>query len=132
MEPVVGIVEHRAPRRVWLLFGLGAAAVVGVPLVATNVIGQPEGATHSFEIPPGTSARLAAGESVQVLPADLRFKVRDRLVVFNRDSATHYVGAFPIGPGQTLSKRFSDAVSLSGYCSLHPSGNISIEVGTAR
>ena len=88
----------------------------------------PATVTHTYEIPPGTAARLAAGEPVDVLPAELDLRVEDHLVVVNRDDQVHYVGAFPIAPGRRLDKRFADATALSGYCTLHTGGRLTINV----
>jgi hypothetical protein len=85
--------------------------------------------TYTFEIPPGTAARRAAGETVEVLPVQLDLQVDDRLVVVNHDVAVHYVGAFPIAPGRRLDKRFTDAAALAGYCTLHAGGRLAINVG---
>ena len=79
-------------------------------------------------IPAGTADRIAAGERVELLPADLRFRLRDTLVVVNNDTTTHQVGPFSVGAGQRLEKRFSEAATLQGSCSLHPSGSITIEI----
>jgi hypothetical protein len=121
-------VEDARRARAWW-FVAGAVGLVVVPLAASRLFDQPEGVAHTFEIPLGTADRLAAGEDVAVLPENLSFKVRDRLVVTNHDDEVHYVGAFPVAPGQTLDKRFSDAVSLSGFCSLHASGRLTIDIG---
>ena len=79
-------------------------------------------------IPAGTADRIAAGERVELLPADLRFRLRDTLVVVNDDTITHQVGPFSVGAGQRLEKRFAEAATLQGSCSLHPSGSITIEI----
>ncbi len=121
-------VEEARRARVWW-FVAAAALLVALPLGASRVFDQPAGVDHRFEIPPGTAARLAAGEDVEVLPENLAFKVRDRLVVVNNDDQVHYVGAFPVAPGKTLEKRFGDAVSHSGFCSLHASGKLTIDIG---
>ena len=70
----------------------------------------------------------AVGEEVTIIPSDLRIRLRDRLVVVNEDSTTHQVASIVVGPGERVETRFSEAVSLSGFCSLHPSGRITIEV----
>ena len=87
--------EVDEPRRVraWW-FVVGAIVLVLVPLGASRLFDQPAGVAHTFEIPPGTADRIAAGEDVDVLPENLSFKVRDRLVVTNHDDEVHYVGAF--------------------------------------
>ena len=94
----------------------------------SRLVHQPAGHEYRFEIPAGTAARLAAGEPVDVLPADLRFSLRDRLVVVNHDTATHHVGPFTVEPGQRLDRRLSEAGSFSGFCTLHSNDRIDIQV----
>jgi hypothetical protein len=115
-------------RRTLIAFAAAALVLVAVPLAVSHLIDQPEGDEYVFEIPAGTARRLAAGETVEVLPADLRLELRDRLVLVNLDDRPHQVGPFTVDPGQRLDRRFSDAVSFSGFCSLHASGSIDIEV----
>jgi hypothetical protein len=121
----------RARRRTIAAFAAAAALALAVPLVASRLVDQPEGEEYVFEIPAGTADRLAAGEDVEVLPADLRLDLRDRLVVVNLDDRAHQIGPFPVAPGERLERRFSDAVSFSGFCSLHADGSIDIEVRPA-
>ena len=115
----------------WTLAALGLAGVlfVGSSLGLSRLIDRPEGVERRVVIPEGTARRLAAGEDVALLPADLRFRLRDRLVVVNDDVADHHVGPFVVAPGQTLDKRFSEAATIQGFCSLRASGRISIEIG---
>ena len=63
-----------------------------------------------------------------ILPAELDLELRDRLILVNHDVATHHVAGFVIGPGERVDARFSVAISVSGSCSLHPSGRIEIRV----
>ena len=111
-----------------LAFAAAALVIVLVPLVASRLVGQPVGISHMYEIPAGTAARLATGDRVDVLPADLRFGLQDRLVVVNHDDSAHQVGPFTVGPGERLDRRLSEAVSFSGFCSLHSTDRITIEV----
>jgi xanthine/CO dehydrogenase XdhC/CoxF family maturation factor len=119
----------RSSRRAIVGIALAALAMIVVPLVVSRLVAQPAGAEYRFEIPDGTAARIAAGERVDVLPADLRFQLRDRLVVVNHDHATHHVGPFTIAPGQRLERRLSDAGTFSGFCTLHSDDRIDIRVG---
>lgn len=114
-----------------MLFLAAAVVFVAVPVVAARLVSQPAGTEYVFEIPAGTAARLAAGEDVDVLPAELDLALRDRLVLLNHDDQAHQVGPFRVAPGERLERRFSDAVSLSGYCSLHTGDRIDIEVRPA-
>lgn len=121
-----------ARRRWWTLslFLLGAVMIVAVPVGASRFTGA-QGATHTFHIPAGTATRVAAGEDVTIIPSDLRLRLRDRLVVINADDVTHQIASITVGPGEQVETRFSEAVSLSGFCSVHPSGQITIEVDGA-
>ena len=112
-------------------FGLAAVALIAVPLALSRLVGQPAGREYRFEIPAGTAARLASGETVDVLPADLRFALRDHLVVVNHDTVTHQVGPFTVPAGQRIDRRLSEAGSFSGFCTLHSDDRIDIRVSTA-
>jgi hypothetical protein len=108
-------------------------AVVGALMVLSSiglshVVGRSEPAERVIVIPAGTAERLAAGEDVALIPDDLRFRVRDRLVMVNHDVTTHRVGPFAVAPGERLEKRFSEVATIEGFCSLHASGRITIEV----
>ena len=63
----------------------------------------PTGArTVTYVIPPGTAARLKAGEPVSVLPSPIHLTVgvRDVLVISNDDDAIHQAGPIILGPRQ--------------------------------
>ncbi len=122
---------RRRIRRTLALFAAAAAALVLVPLAISRVVDQPDGIDLVIDIPAGTALRVAAGEDVALLPADLRLGLRDRLVVVNHDDRTHRVGPLTVAPGERVTRRFAEAVSLSGYCSLHTSDRIDIEVASA-
>ena len=121
---------NRAGRRTLALLAVAALALIVLPLALSRLVEQPAGQEHRFDIPRGTADRVLAGEPVEVLPADLSFRLRDRLVVVNHDDRPHQVGPFTVAPGERLDRRFSEALSFSGYCSLHPGGNLQIEVGS--
>jgi hypothetical protein len=82
-----------------------------------------------FVIPLGTAERLAAGEAVVVLPAELALRFDDTLILVNDDRVAHTVGPITIRPGQEVRRRVSRLQSLSGFCSLHPATGIEITVG---
>jgi hypothetical protein len=119
---------ERAPRRVLAGFAALAVLMVVFTVGLARLVGQPAGEERVVVIPRGTAERIAAGERVELLPADLRFRLRDTLVVVNDDDTTHQVGPFTVAAGQRLEKRFSEAATLEGSCSLHPSGSITIEI----
>lgn len=113
------------------LFGLVAALFVGSAVLLSNMIAQPEGVDRLVVIQPGTAARLDAGEQVAIIPPDLHFQLRDRLVVDNRDSEAHVVGPFTIGAGERLEKEIRQVASFDGFCTLHPNGSVTINVSRA-
>ena len=110
------------------MFVGAGAAFVGASIGISAVVGGSDGAEHRFVIPAGTAVRLAAGELVEVIPPDLRFRLRDRLVIVNDDSAPHVIGPFSVAPGGRLETRLSEAATYDAICSLHPTGGITIEI----
>jgi hypothetical protein len=120
--------EEHHRRRVALLFLLAGVLMVVGAVGLTRIVGQPEGAERRVVIPVGTADRLDRGEDVEIIPADLRLRLRDRLVVVNEDVVAHQVGPYRVASGQTLQTRLSEAATVEGFCSLHPSGRITIEI----
>ncbi len=121
--------DERPPRFALLIYLLAAVALVGAALALGQLVEQPPGEERVITIPAGTGDRMAAGEDVELIPADLSFRLRDRLVVINNDDQVHQVGPFTVAPGDRLEKEFSEAASIEGFCSLHPSGRITITIG---
>lgn len=94
-------------------------------------IGAAEDATrfeYDYVIPLGTSDRIAAGEAVEIVPAELTVEVGDAIRIVNDDSADHVVGVFFVRSGETLTQRFMTPGVLEGNCSVHPSGKFSLRV----
>lgn len=83
---------------------------------------------YDFTIPPGTAGRIAAGEEIEIVPAELIVKVGDAIRITNNDSADHIVGVFFVASGETLTQRFNSEGVLSGECSVHPSGAFTLRV----
>ena len=113
------------------LFGFLAVLFVGSAVLLSNMITQPEGVNRLVVIQPGTGARLDAGEKVAIIPPDLHFQLRDRLVVENRDSEAHVVGPFTIGAGERLEEPISRLASFDAFCTIHPNGSVTINVSRA-
>ena len=116
-------------QRTLLLYLLGGLLIAAIPVVVSRLVDQPDSETHTIDIPPGTAERLAAGEDVEVIPDELDFKLRDVLIIVNRDSVAHTIGPFEVGPGESSEHSFGEAAAFSSYCSLHPSGSIRISIG---
>lgn len=111
-----------------LLVAAGAAMVVG-SLALSQIVGQAEPEEHVITIPAGTAAQLASGQDVDIIPVDLDFRLRDHLTVINEDDADHQIGPYLVGPGERLETRFAEAATVEGFCSLHASGRITINIG---
>ena len=116
-------------QRTLLLYLLGGLLIAAIPVVVARFVDQPPGETYTIDIPPGTAAAIAAGEEVEVIPDELDFTLRDVLIIVNRDSVAHTIGPFEIGPGEQSEHSFNEVAAISAYCSLHPSGSISISIG---
>jgi len=80
------------------------------------------------EVPLGTAARIAAGETVELLPSRLEFEVGDTLEIRNPDVEAHDVGPYTVAAGQSLTQTFATPGVLQGICTLHPDGEVTIVV----
>jgi plastocyanin len=85
-------------------------------------------ADWSYVIPAGTGARLDSGERVELLPARIDARVGQVIRIVNRDSRGYLLGPFYVGAHETLSQRFTSPGVFEGDCSVHPSGQIVLEV----
>lgn len=88
--------------------------------------GQP--ATYDYFIPAGTAARIAAGRPFDVVPQRLDVKVGETIRIRNQDSVGAEVGVFFVGPGETVSMKFTKRGVLRGKCTVHRSGEFTINV----
>jgi hypothetical protein len=94
----------------------------------------PEGARAlTFVIPPGTAARLKAGEPFNVLPSPIHLTVgvRDVLVLTNDDDAIHQVGPIILGSRQTYRIPFRRPGNFQYACSLHATGTLTLVIAPA-
>lgn len=83
---------------------------------------------YAYTIPPGTAGRIAAGQVVEIVPAELVVKVGEAIRIVNNDSEDHIVGVFFVASGETLTQRFNSEGVLEGECSVHPSGAFTLRV----
>lgn len=83
-----------------------------------------------FEIPKGTWARRMAGDSVEILPDEIRLTlgVRDVLVLRNLDDVPQTFGPTLMMPGQSFRLPFALASSYQFACTAHASGQMTIIV----
>jgi plastocyanin len=94
------------------------------------VVSDPDAVEADYEylIPAGTAERITAGETVEILPAQLAVHVGEVIRIVNDDSAGHFVGIFYVGPGEIVTQRFASPGDFSGLCTIHPSGQITLTV----
>jgi plastocyanin len=115
-----------AQRARWVLVALIAIpAIVLIGFAASSAL---RSETIVVDVAPGTAARIAAGERVELLPRTLEVSVGDRLEVHNRDTVAHQVGPYDVAAGQTLAQTFTTPGTLEGLCTLHESGQVTIVV----
>lgn len=110
----------------------GAVLVIALAAAAWAAFAPlPAGArTLTFVIPPGTAARLKAGEPLAVLPSRIHLTVgvRDVLVLTNDDDTIHQVGPIILGSRQTYRIPFRRAGRFQYACSLHAGGALDLVV----
>lgn len=110
----------------WVLVAL--IVVPAIALIAVAASSALRSETIVVDVPPGTAERLAAGETVELLPRTLEVSVGDRLEVHNRDVVAHQVGPYDVAAGQSLAQTFTTPGTLEGLCTLHESGQVTIVV----
>ena len=112
-----------------LLAAISLVAVVVLGgAIATLVSGGDDAETVTFVVPDGTARKVFFGETVDIMPSEVRMEVGDTLVVRNDDVQTATVGPFTVRPGETLEQRFQRPQTLIGDCTLSGTGEIKIVV----
>ncbi len=107
----------------------GLCLVAGIAVGILVLAGGDEAPSETvIEVEAGTYERMADGEDVELVPDRLEFEVGDTLVIVNRDDTLHQVGPYSVAPYQTLRQTFTQTGTIEGPCSLHPSGEVTIEV----
>lgn len=105
-NPMVGLVVRRL-----LFLALISSLAVGLVselyfrLQKSEFSRPPQ--TVELVIPPGTAAKVAAGEAVETLPEEMIFVVGDTLLVTNQDSSAHELGPLFVPAGQAASMKLS-------------------------
>lgn len=118
--------------RRWIAGAVAAAVVVAAVVIGVVVLlgddGPADDGAYTVVVPAGTSARIAAGEDIALMPERVELSVGDRLVIDNRDSETVEVGPFAVRPGETFEYTFRNAGRYIGYCSIGENSQIEIVV----
>jgi len=81
-----------------------------------------------LEIPAGTAARVARGESDPSIPSDMTLVKGDTLTVENHDSVSHQLGPFFIPPGSSSSIHLDTAGSLQYTCTFQAQNYLGLDV----
>lgn len=131
LEVGTAIDAERGIRPIWVLLELfSAVLVVGALVIA--VVHHPGPShrhqTYEFTVPPGTGARIEAGEKLYVFPARLEVRVGDQLVIHNNDTRVAEVGPYTVDRNATLAQTFNRPGTIVGICTIHPSGRVTIHV----
>lgn len=117
--------HHKLFRSLLIACGVALVAIV-VVVVALAAGGGSSGVTHRYTIPAGTSARIAAGEQVNVMPAKLVVHVGDSLVLRNDDSVTQQMGPLSVEAGSVLKMKFARVGTIEGTCTMNAEGTAKI------
>lgn len=75
-----------------------------------------------YVIPAGTSAQIASGATVDVLPTtiELERNVHDTLVIRNDDTQPLQIGPYLVAPGQRFVQHYPNRGTFDLLCSVHP------------
>ncbi len=79
-------------------------------------------------IPPGTAAKVAAGEEEPAIPSGMTFVMGDTLIVRNQDSIDHQLGSLRIPAGASASMLLEEVNNYALASSFHPSQYFSLDV----
>lgn len=84
--------------------------------------------TVRLVIPAGTAARVAAGEAVPSIPAEMTFTLGDVLEVVNQDDVDHQLGPVWVPPGRSATLKMEAAEQYAYACSFQPSRYLGLNV----
>lgn len=122
-------------KRLMILIVISSVAVIAVSELFYQLMKDPTSRaprTVELVIPPGTAARVAAGESPPGIPKNLVFIVGDTLMVKNEDTVPHQFDLLFIPPGASASMKLGQANDFSFTCSFQVSHyyNLTVKEGT--
>ena len=79
-------------------------------------------------IPPGTAAKVAAGEPVPSIPEEMSFVVGDVLVVKNEDDAQHQLGPLWVPANSSASLALDEVNNFAYQCSFQNTRYLGLNV----
>ncbi len=100
-------------------------------LLAVTLHRPGSGQSHhvwEYTVPPGTGAAIEQGQQLYVFPARLDVRIGDELVIHNNDTRVATVGPYTVDRNATLVETFTQTGRIVGFCSIHPSGEVTIVV----
>jgi protein SCO1/2 len=120
-----------AVRRVLISLVISSALAIAVSEAAylfspDRLIRSPQ--RIEMVIPAGTAAKIAAGQAIPSLPAEMTFLEGDTLVVINQDDTSHQLGPVWVPPGKSGSILLSEASQYSYACTFQPNRYQGIDV----
>ena len=135
-------VTYGTSRTRWLVLAVLVPLVIVGALVAGSALRDDDDTTgiaigdasdetvfdYDFTIPAGTGDRIASGEDVAVVPAELEVRVGESIRIVNEDDQDHYVGVFFVAAGETMRQTFRSAGELENLCTVHSSGSFRLRV----
>ncbi len=130
-EPQNQLVPSTGSRPIWILLGaLAVTMLFGsiVLVVARDASPTRSHKTFEYTVPPGTTARIEAGEQLFVFPGRLVVHVGDQLVIHNNDTTVVEVGPYTVDRNATLAQNFNSPGTIVGICTIHPSGKVTIQI----
>jgi len=118
-------------KRIGIALVLGLLIAWGIAEASFVILGEKsDRAPQRIElvIPAGTADRVAKGQAVPSIPADMVFVVGDTLVVKNEDSVSHQLGPIWVPPGASASLNLNQTNNYSYTCSFEPSRYLGLDV----
>ena len=85
-------------------------------------------ADYAYVIPLGAGEALDDGQPLEILPGEMTVTVGEVIEIVNEDDRGHLVGPFFVGAGETLRQRFASPGEFVGVCTVHPSGELRLEI----
>lgn len=128
----MSVTQHHEPAR-WAIRALAAALLIPALAMAATSCGSDgavNGNPHVVEIviPAGTQAKLDRGETVDVMPSVLNFRVGDVIRIRNDDTADQFAGPYRVQAGTQFELKFGSPGQYGGYCNLSGGAGYSIVI----
>jgi len=128
-DPSAGPRPRRGPRVVatvlaatFVIWSLTSIAL----LIYTH--GSRDPVTRVLEIPEGANELIAAGENPLAIPVEWSLFADDLLVLDNRDRVAHRLGGWIVDAHTSLEVTLQPTLASALICTLHPSGEITLDI----